>query len=244
MKMTGGRAVVEAARANGMGTIFGLPGAQIYALFDGLHATGTDLIVPRHEQAAAYMAMGYASRPDAPARSWSFRPRVQHRGCPVHGDGQLRGGVPMRQVLSQFLAGANLHELADQAGTLRTLIRTPCASTTRRIRCNRRTRRTARAAAARGPCRWRCAGHDGSGTERRPGARETRRDEPEPDLDIAAAADPLAAAKRPMIMVARAPTRGRGSPRTREVLNAPVTAFRSGRGVVPEDSAGLASARA
>src|SRR5690554_5167087 len=57
---TGGAALVRAARANGMRTLFGLPGAQIYALFDALHGSDVDLIVPRHEQAAAYMAMGYA----------------------------------------------------------------------------------------------------------------------------------------------------------------------------------------
>ena len=59
-KLTGGKALVEAARANGMTTIFGVPGAQIYPLFDALHGTDIELIVPRHEQAAAYMAMGYA----------------------------------------------------------------------------------------------------------------------------------------------------------------------------------------
>ena len=59
-KLTGGAAIVEAARANGMTTIFGVPGVQIYPLFDALHGTDVELIVPRHEQAAAYMAMGYA----------------------------------------------------------------------------------------------------------------------------------------------------------------------------------------
>ena len=39
--LTGGAAIVEAARANGMKTIFGVPGAQIYPLFDALHGTGS-----------------------------------------------------------------------------------------------------------------------------------------------------------------------------------------------------------
>ena len=59
-KLSGGKAIIEAARANGMTTLFGVPGAQIYPLFDALHGTGVELVVPRHEQAAAYMAMGYA----------------------------------------------------------------------------------------------------------------------------------------------------------------------------------------
>ena len=58
--LSGGKAIIEAARANGMTTLFGVPGAQIYPLFDALHGTDVELIVPRHEQAAAYMAMGYA----------------------------------------------------------------------------------------------------------------------------------------------------------------------------------------
>src|SRR5204862_3242454 len=35
-EITVGKAVIDAARANGMTTIFGVPGAQIYPLFDGL----------------------------------------------------------------------------------------------------------------------------------------------------------------------------------------------------------------
>jgi acetolactate synthase-1/2/3 large subunit len=58
--MTGGAAMVRSAVANGVDTIFGLPGAQIYALLEGIHESNLELIVPRHEQTAAYMAMGYA----------------------------------------------------------------------------------------------------------------------------------------------------------------------------------------
>ena len=127
-RMTGGRAIVEAARANGMRTIFGLPGAQIYALFDGLHATRTDLIVPRHEQAAAYMAMGYAK---STGRTGTFTvvpgPGVLNTAaalCTAMGNCAavvcLTGQVP-----SQFLGKGrgHLHELADQTATLRTLIK-------------------------------------------------------------------------------------------------------------------------
>ena len=34
--MTGGMAIVEALVANGVDTVFGLPGAQLYPLFDAL----------------------------------------------------------------------------------------------------------------------------------------------------------------------------------------------------------------
>mgnify|MGYP003344835346 FL=1 len=36
---TVGRAIVDAARAEGMTTIFGVPGAQIYPLFDALYGS-------------------------------------------------------------------------------------------------------------------------------------------------------------------------------------------------------------
>ena len=69
------------------------------------------------------------------------------------------------------------------------------------------------------------------------GPGDTARDEPEPDLDaISAAAQLLAAAKRPMIMCGAGAQHAAEEVRAlAEILHAPVTAFRSGRGVVSED---------
>ena len=65
--MTGGEAMVRAAVANGIDTIFGLPGAQIYPLFDAIHqSSDVNAIISRHEQGAAYMAFGYASATGRP----------------------------------------------------------------------------------------------------------------------------------------------------------------------------------
>ena len=36
-KMTGGEAMVRTAQANGIDTVFGLPGAQTYPMFDALY---------------------------------------------------------------------------------------------------------------------------------------------------------------------------------------------------------------
>jgi acetolactate synthase I/II/III large subunit len=61
--MTGGEALVESLIAQGIDQIFGLPGVQLDGAFDALHAR-TDrigVLHVRHEQAAAYMADGYAS---------------------------------------------------------------------------------------------------------------------------------------------------------------------------------------
>ena len=60
--MTGGQALVAALRTEGIDTIFGLPGVQLDGAFDALYAERDNVRVvhPRHEQAAAYMADGYA----------------------------------------------------------------------------------------------------------------------------------------------------------------------------------------
>ena len=66
-RMTGGEAVVRAAEANGIDTVFGLPGAQIYPLFDALaRSDSIRTITSRHEQGAAYMAMGFAKATGRP----------------------------------------------------------------------------------------------------------------------------------------------------------------------------------
>ena len=62
-KMTstsGGEAIVNGLVAHGVDTVFGLPGAQIYGLFDAFHQAQLKVIGARHEQACGYMAFGYA----------------------------------------------------------------------------------------------------------------------------------------------------------------------------------------
>src|SRR4030088_2604703 len=61
-RMTGGGALVEMLRRHGVDTLFARPGVQNDALFFALYDSGEAMRVihPRHEQAAAYMAFGYA----------------------------------------------------------------------------------------------------------------------------------------------------------------------------------------
>ena len=61
-KMTGGQALVASLIVNGVDTVFALPGVQLDAAFDALYEERGSIRVihPRHEQAAAYMADGYA----------------------------------------------------------------------------------------------------------------------------------------------------------------------------------------
>ena len=61
-KVTGAQALVQQLVAEGVDTIFALPGVQIMAAFDALHEYRDDirLVHVRHEQATTYMADGYA----------------------------------------------------------------------------------------------------------------------------------------------------------------------------------------
>src|SRR5215471_16828530 len=126
--MTGGEAIVSTLVAHGVDTVFGLPGAQIYGLFDAFHQAQLKVIGARHEQACAYMAYGYA-------RS-SGRPGVF---SVVPGPGVLNAGAAMLtafgsnepvlcltgQVPTQFLGKGrgHLHEMPDQLATLRTFVK-------------------------------------------------------------------------------------------------------------------------
>jgi acetolactate synthase I/II/III large subunit len=61
-ELTGGQALVASLIANRVDTIFALPGVQLDGAFDALYGErgAIRVIHPRHEQAAAYMADGYA----------------------------------------------------------------------------------------------------------------------------------------------------------------------------------------
>jgi len=65
-ELTGGQALVASLIANGVDTIFALPGVQLDGAFDALYGEreAIRVIHPRHEQAAAYMADGYARTSD------------------------------------------------------------------------------------------------------------------------------------------------------------------------------------
>src|SRR5712691_2852306 len=60
-RMTGGRAVVEALRVEGIEHVFGIVGTHSVHLFDGLFdEPALHAVSPRHEQGASLMATGYA----------------------------------------------------------------------------------------------------------------------------------------------------------------------------------------
>jgi acetolactate synthase-1/2/3 large subunit len=60
-RMTGGKAVVESLKREGVEFVFGVPGVQIMHIFDAFFGEPEiRLLTVRHEQSAIYMADGYA----------------------------------------------------------------------------------------------------------------------------------------------------------------------------------------
>ena len=60
-KLTGGEALAQALARAGVDFVFGIPGGGQYEAVDGLYGESTiSYIATRHEQAASYMADGYA----------------------------------------------------------------------------------------------------------------------------------------------------------------------------------------
>lgn len=246
MNISGGEALVRSLINNGIDTIFGLPGAQIYPLFDALqrHSDKIRTIVTRHEQGAAYMAFGYAKS--------SGRPSAY---TVVPGPGVLNTTAALAtawgcntpvlcvtgQVPSEFLGygRGHLHEIPDQLATLRSLTkwsqRIDDISTTPEI-VNEAflVMQSGRPGPAALEMCWDTMAQT-SEVEFIQGTTIPEPADPDP-AQIAHAVKRLSTAKRPMIMT------GNGAQHAAaevlalaELLNAPVTAFRSGRGVVAED---------
>lgn len=244
--MTGGMAIVESLVAMGVTQVYGLPGAQLYALFDAL-AQRADVIRTfgaRHEQTCGYMAFGAA-------RS-TGRPGVF---AVVPGPGVLNAGAALAtalgccmpvlcitgQVPSAFLGKGrgHLHELPDQLATLRSLtkwaarIEKPAdvpavmAEAWRQMMSGRR-----------GPVAvempWDAMA--GIGDVAPPRAFDVPAAPAPASNEIEAAAKLIAGARQPMIMTGTGAQNASDAVRAlAELLNAPVAAFRGGRGVVAED---------
>ena len=129
-RMTGGEAIVDSLLRHGIDTMFGLPGVQVYGLFDAYarNANRMRLINARHEQTTAYMALGYAASTGRPS-AYSVVPGpgvMNTTAALVTGWGLnlpvlcLTGQVPSAQIGK--LRGS-LHEMPDQLATLRTMLK-------------------------------------------------------------------------------------------------------------------------
>jgi len=243
---TGGMALVEALIANGVDTVFGLPGAQMYALFDALQQRAEQIrtIGARHEQACGYMAFGYA-------RS-TGRPGVY---AVVPGPGVLNTMAALctaqgcnapvlcvtGQVPSAFLGRGrgHLHELPDQLATLRSMIKWAArieraADAPEIVNEAFRQMLSGRPGPVAVEMAWDVMAASAH-VRPLPGAAIPDALPPSP-LEIEAAARLIAPARRPMIMTGGGAQAASEAVRAlAEELIAPVAAFRGGRGVMPED---------
>src|SRR5580698_9487389 len=238
---SGGEAIVSGLVAHGVDTVFGLPGAQIYGLFDAFQQAQLKVIGARHEQACGYMAYGYA-------RS-TGRPGVF---SVVPGPGVLNAGAALLtafgsnepvlcltgQVPSAFIGQGrgHLHEMPDQLATLRTFVKWadrieyPDAAPTLVSRAFQEM----------------LSGRRGPVALEMPWDVFTQRAEtgpskpfdsfpaPQPDTErVKAAAALIAGSKTPMIFVGSGAIHARDEIlELAELIDAPVVAFRSGRGIV------------
>ena len=238
---SGGEAIVNGLVAHGVDTVFGLPGAQIYGLFDAFHQAQLKVIGARHEQACGYMAFGYA-------RS-SGKPGVF---SVVPGPGVLNAGAAMLtafgsnepvlcltgQVPTAFIGKGrgHLHEMPDQLATLRTFVKW----------AERIEYPDAAPAMISRAFQEMMSGRRGPVALEMPWDVFTQRSAvntakpfdpfpaPQPDPDrIKAAAALIAASKTPMIFVGSGALHARDEIlELAELIDAPVVAFRSGRGIV------------
>ena len=245
-QLTGAEAIVKSLRLNDIDTVFALPGGQLDHLFDAMYKEGDALrlISSRHEQGVAYMAYGYAKSTGkvgvyavvpgpgllnstaALCTAWANNAKVL---C-------ISGQVPSSSMGKGY---GDLHEIDDQLGLIRHL--TKWAE-----RINH---------PAEAPAVVNEAFRQLNSGRPRPVEIEMPMDVmgqkvavelvaagahggiPPVDSDlVAAAADILGKAKRPMIVV------GSGAQDACEevlavasALQAPVMAKRNGKGVVPSD---------
>ena len=244
-RMTTARAIVRSLVANGVDTVFGLPGVQLDALFNALHdeRNRVRVIHPRHEQAAAYMALGYAQASGkvgayvvvpgpgilnttaALATAWAtYAPVLAITGqLPAHAIGQGYG---------------LLHEIPDQLAILRGL-----AKRAERIEHPTQTAALMHAAfhqlrsgvprpvAIESPMDVLGLAADIDGIEAAPGEAPTA-----PDAGaVEEAAKLMASAEHPVIVVGGGALHaGEALREVAETLQAPVIAHRMGRGVLDD----------
>ncbi|MEJ0016671.1 MAG: thiamine pyrophosphate-dependent enzyme [Acetobacteraceae bacterium] len=236
-------AVVESLLRHGIDTLYALPGVHNDHLFDAAHrAQGRFRVLhPRHEQTAAYMALGAAlvtGRPQAFAvvpgpgvlNASAALLTAYGMGAPVIA---LAGQIPSFAIDQGH---GHLHEIHDQLGLLRHItkfaarIRAPheapaLVAEAVRAATTGRTR----------PVALECAidvwGATGEVTFPDIAAH------PPPPVDaqaVAQAAKLLGQAERPLIVVGGGALEA--GPEVRavaEALSAPVASFRRGRGVIP-----------
>jgi acetolactate synthase I/II/III large subunit len=244
-KMTGGAALVEMLRRNGVDTIFALPGVQNDALFVAFYDAGEALKVihTRHEQGAAYMAFGYA-RATGKVGTYAVVPGPGFLNTTAALATAYATNAPVLCVSGQVpsdMIGRGyglLHEIPDQLGILRSLTKWAA-------RIGHPTevgKRVNEAFFQAGNGRPRPVGLEippdvlALATEVVLPEADPPPPVTEPDPDhIAAAAQLLAAAKKPIILVGGGAVEAAAEVLAiAEILEAPVVSFAGGKGILSD----------
>ena len=242
--MTTAEAIVAALIAHGLDTIYALPGVQNDHLFDALFKASDRIrtIHTRHEQGAAYMALGAALATGKP-QAFAVVPgpgllnasaallTAYSMNAPVLA---LVGQIPDRDIGRKL---GQLHEINDQAGIIARLVDhsalIPNAEAAPRMVAEAfRAMASGRPGPGRARMSDQCVGQAGEVT---PCRRRCRSTQPAIDEDaLRDAAKRLGAAKNPMIVVGGGAQDA--SPEVTalaEMLQAPVLCgFRRGQGVL------------
>ncbi len=255
-QMNASSAIAEGLIANGVDTVFGLPGAQMYDLFEAFYQYQDKLRVigARHEQGLGYMAFGYAR---STGRLGVYSP-VPGPGvlnstaalCTAYGANTpllcLTGEVP-----TSFMGQGrgHLHELPDQLSLIKGVTKwaTHVADPTE-TPAQLNAAITAACSGRQGPVSLQLCWDDFgrmAEMETLPAAEIPATPVIDPD-DLLSAAKLIKEARAPMIFVGSgAQHAGAEINELAEMLEAPVVGFRGGRGIVGDDrDMGLAMAAA
>jgi acetolactate synthase I/II/III large subunit len=242
-KLTTAQAVVSMLELNGIDTIFCLPGVQNDSFFDALYDR-TNAIRPihaRHEQACAYMALGYAMATGKPS-AYIVVPGPGFLNTTAALSTAYAVNAPVLALtgqIQQAMIGRNvglLHELPDQLAIMRGLTKWADRITSpgeapglvneafRRLLSGRRR-----------PVALECAMDTWARTA--PVALPAVAAQPDPcpvdEESVDRAAKLLGAAQRPMIVVGGgAQEAGKHVQHIAEMLEAPVLTGRMGQGVI------------
>ena len=242
-RMDAAEVTIKTMVANGIDTLYCLPGVQNDDFFDALVRSGAPMrpVHTRHEQATAYMALGAALATGKPQAY-----------CVVPGPGFLNTTTPLAtaqslgapvlaisgQIYEQFIGKGIgfLHEIPDQLGIMRTLTKwAGHIEGPQDAAAKSRTAFEELLSGVPGPvgleCGWNMWKRAAEvAFDDTPVVRRT----PPLDLDaIKAAAKLLARAKRPIIL-AGGGAQGASAELTRLVdrIQAPVIAYRTGQGAI------------
>ena len=241
-RMTTAEATVATLLAHGIDTVYALPGIHNDHLFDALYRVSNRMrtIHTRHEQGAAYMALGAAlatARPQAYAvvpgpgllNSAAALLTAYGMNAPVLG---IIGQIPQREIGG---GRGHLHEIVDQAGIIARLVDHSTAIAGPAEAPARVAAALAAMATGRpGPAVLECAidvwGQEGPVMIPAPA---TSTQQPVDDDAVLAAARRLGAAARPLI-VCGGGAQGAAPEVTMlsGMLQAPVLGYRRGRGVL------------